>query len=233
LKGKAHVYIGFGENGGMKLVLRIGGSVLIPAEIDEDVLQSLVREISKIRKEHDIFVVVGGGRTARRYITAARGYEVSEDFLDKLGILSSRLNALLLATCLRDAELVENFHEVLHAKGLPVLGGTTPGQTTDTVAALLAELVRADLLVKVTNVDGVYTADPRKDVTARKVSKMKFNELEEFSKREFEAGLSSVIDPVAAEVISRNRLKVFVVGKEDMEDLGNVIRGRHSGTVVG
>jgi uridylate kinase len=233
LKGKAHIYIGFGGNGGMKLVLRIGGSVLIPAEIDEDVLRALVREISKVRKDHEVFVVVGGGRTARRYIEAARGHEVSEDFLDELGILSSRLNALLLVTCLRDAELVENFHEVLHAKGLPILGGTTPGQTTDTVAALLAELVRADLLIKVTNVDGVYTADPKKDVTAEKISKMKFKELEEFSRREFKAGLSSVIDPVAAEVISRNRLKVFVIGKRDMEDLANAMKGRHSGTVIG
>ena len=217
----------------MKVVVRIGGSVLIPAEIDEKVLQVIVREISKVSKEHELFVVVGGGRTARKYIEAAREYGIDENSLDWLGILSSRLNALLLVTCLKDAELVENFHEVLHAKNLPVLGGTTPGQTTDTVAALLAELVRADLLVKVSNVDGVYTADPKVDATAKKIRKMKFKNLEKLCSKEFEAGISSVIDPVAAEIISRNRLKVFVIGKEDMEDLTGVIKGDHSGTVIG
>ena len=212
--------------------MRIGGSVLIPAEIDRQVLHTLVREIDRLKKDHDVFIVVGGGRTARKYIEAAREYSGKEASLDLLGILSSRLNALLLATCLKDAELVENFHEVIHAKKLPVLGGTTPGQTTDTVAALLAELVRADLLVKVTDVDGVYTADPKKDATAKKIAKLSFKNLEKLCDKEFKAGISSVIDPVAAEIISKNRLKVVVIGKEDMEDLVSVIKGNHSGTVI-
>lgn len=217
----------------MRLVLRIGGSVLIPTEIDTEVLHILVREVTAVRKEHDVFIVVGGGKTARTYIEAARTYEGEEMSLDLLGILSSRLNALLLATCLKDAELVENFHEVLHAKGLPVLGGTTPGQTTDTVAALLAELVRADLLVKVTNVDGVYTADPKIDPEAKKIRKLRFKELKKLCNKEVTAGLSSVIDPVAAAIISKNKLKVVVIGKKDMADLTSVIKGKHSGTVIG
>lgn len=217
----------------MRLVLRIGGSILIPAEIDTDVLRVLVREIEKVRKGCELFVVVGGGRTARTYIHAAREYQDSEASLDLLGIRASRLNALLLVTCVEDAELVENFHEVLHAKGLPVLGGTQPGQTTDTVAALLAELVRADLLVKVTNVDGVYTSDPEVDPAAEKISKMSFEQLEMLCNKEFEAGISSVIDPVAAEIISKNRLKVTVIGKGDMQDLSRVLQGDHSGTTIG
>ncbi|KYK35077.1 MAG: UMP kinase [Theionarchaea archaeon] len=216
----------------MRLVLRIGGSVLIPTEIDRQVLHTLVREIDRLKKDHDVFIVVGGGRTARKYIEAAREYSGEEASLDLLGILSSHLNALLLATCLKDAELVENFHEVIHAKKLPVLGGTTPGQTTDTVAALLAELVRADLLIKVTDVDGIYTADPKKDATAKKIAKLSFKNLKKLCSKEFKAGISSVIDPVAAEIISKNKLKVVVIGKEDMEDLVSVIKGNHSGTVI-
>ena len=217
----------------MRLVMRVGGSILIPSEIDERVLQVLVREVTLLREDHDVFVVVGGGRTARKYIEVAREYKVKEASLDLLGILASRLNALLLVTCMKDAQLVENFHEVLHAKGLPILGGTTPGQTTDTVAALLAELVRADLLVKITNVDGVYTADPKKDPHAEKIQKMSFKDLKKLCNKEFKAGISSVIDPVAAEIISKNQLKTTVIGKRDMEDLTKVIEGNHSGTVIG
>lgn len=213
-------------------MLRIGGSVLIPSDIDEQVLHILVREIGKVRKENKVYVVVGGGRIARQYITTARSYGVPESLLDGLGILSSRLNALLIAVCLKDAALVEDFHDVVQVKGLPVLGGTSPGQTTDTVAALLAELVKADLLIKVTNVDGIYTKDP-KNADAEKMVTMSFEELKMFSKKEFEAGISSVIDPVAAEIIAQNRLKMVVIGKEDVEDLAGVIQGDHSGTVIG
>jgi uridylate kinase len=215
----------------MKLVLRIGGSVLVPAEIDTGVLQVLVREINRLRG-HELFIVVGGGKTARKYIEAAREYEVEESSLDLLGILSSRLNALLLATCLKDAELVEDFHQVLHARKLPILGGTTPGQTTDTVAALLAELVKADLLIKVTNVDGVYTADPKVDLKAEKIQRLTFKELKKLCSKEFKAGLSSVIDPVAAEIILKNKIRVVVIGRKDMNDLVKVIHGDHSGTVI-
>jgi uridylate kinase len=216
----------------MKVVLRIGGSVLIPSEIDREVLAVLVDQVERIRLTHGVFLVVGGGKTARRYITAARDYHVTEEILDNLGILSSQLNALLLATCISKAELVRDIQEAIHARGLPVLGGTTPGQTTDTVAALLAEAVNAEIMVKVTNVGGIFTADPVKDVTAKKISKMSFKQLKSFSDKEFEAGISSVIDPVAAAIISRNNLKTIVIGAEDMKDLERVLKGNHSGTVI-
>jgi uridylate kinase len=217
----------------MKIVLRIGGSVLVPSEIDTPFLRMVVKEIGKMQTHHDLYIVVGGGKTARKYIQAAREFEPSDTILDELGILSSRLNALLLSTCLPEGELVQNFHEVLHARGLPVLGGTTPGQTTDTVAALLAELVQADMLIKVSNVDGIYTADPHRDPTAQKLPTMDFKDLKKLLERDFKAGISSIIDPVAAEIISKNRLKVIVIGKGDMTDVLKVVSGDHSGTTIG
>lgn len=215
------------------MVLRIGGSVLVPSEIDEGVLAALVAQVEKARSVHSLFLVVGGGRTARRYITAARTYNTTDEVLDTLGILSSQLNALLLATCIGGAELVRDIHEAIHARGLPILGGTTPGQTTDTVAALLAEVVNAEIMVKVTHVGGIFTADPARDPGAKKISKMSFSQLESFSREEFKAGISSVIDPVAAAIISQNNLKTVVIGVEDMKDLEKVLTGDHSGTIVG
>ncbi len=215
----------------MKIVVRIGGSVLVPEDIDREVLKVIVREVLKMREKNELFIVVGGGRTARKYIDAAREYGISENSLDRLGIFSSQLNALLLATCLKDAEVVK-FEEVSSVKGIPVMGGTAPGQTTDTVAALLAESVGADVMVKVTDVDGVYTADPKTDKNAKKIHRMSFDELGKFCQKRFEAGISSVIDPVAAGIICRNRLKVVVIGKNDMEDLEKVTKGDHSGTMI-
>ncbi|MGD2248934.1 MAG: UMP kinase [Candidatus Methanofastidiosia archaeon] len=217
----------------MRIVLRIGGSIVVPHDIDVDVLHTLIQQMSILKKQHEIYVVVGGGKTARNYITAARQYSDNENVLDELGISASRLNALLLCICVKDAQVVTNIHEALHSKPIPVLGGTTPGQTTDTVAALLAEVVKADMMIKVTNVNGIYTDDPNKVETAQKIDSMSFKELETFSQKEFEAGISSVIDPVAAKIIAQNTLKVVVIGKEDMKDLLQVVKGNHQGTVIG
>jgi uridylate kinase len=216
----------------MRIVLRIGGSIVVPNDIDVSVLGILIQQITMLKKQHTVYVVVGGGKTARNYITAARQYIDNENVLDELGISASRLNALLLSVCVKDAQVVTNIHEALHAKTLPVLGGTTSGQTTDTVAALLAEVVKADMMIKVSNVNGIYTDDPNKVETAQKVDTMSFKELERFSQKEFEAGISSIIDPVAAKIIARNKLQVVVIGKEDMKDLLQVVEGNHQGTVI-
>lgn len=216
----------------MRIVLRIGGSILVPGDIDSTVLDILVKQIKKVKKQHDLYVVVGGGRTARMYIKAARPYIDNEDALDNLGILASKMNALLLSICMGNAQMVGNVHEVLHAKALPVLGGTTPGQTTDTVAALLAEAVEADMMIKISNVDGIYTDDPNKVQSAQKIDTMSFEELENFAQKDFEAGISSVIDPVAAKIIAKNKLPVIVIGKEDMKDLIQVLQGNHTGTEI-
>jgi uridylate kinase len=101
------------------------------------------------------------------------------------------------------------------------------------VAALLAELVQADMLIKVSNVDGIYTADPHRDPTAQKLPTMDFKDLKKLLERDFKAGISSIIDPVAAEIISKNRLKVIVIGKGDMTDVLKVVSGDHSGTTIG
>lgn len=217
----------------MKVVLRVGGSLLVPGDIDRDVVGVLVREITTARREHDICVVVGGGKIARKYISVAREYNPSERSLDELGILSSRLNALLLALCIKEAELLSDVAAQQERGKTPVMGGTVPGQTTDAVAASWAKEVRADVLVKVTDVEGIYTDDPKKNANARKIPKMSYEDLEAFTRKSYEAGLSSIIDPVAAGIIIAERLKVYVVGRKDMEDLTRVIRGEHTGTVIG
>jgi uridylate kinase len=87
-------------------------------------------------------------------------------------------------------------------------------------------------MIKVSNVNGIYTDDPNKVETAQKIDTMSFKELERFSQKEFEAGISSIIDPVAAKIIARNKLQVVVIGKEDMKDLLQVVEGNHQGTVI-
>ena len=114
------------------------------------------------------------------------------------------------------------------------MGGNYPGHTTDAVAAMLAERVGAERLVIATNVDGVYTDDPRKDPDAVKLDRVTADELVKITMRgEAGAGSNSVVDPLASKIIKRSRMPTFVVDGRDLEALESAIRGEgKKGTVI-
>ena len=93
-----------------------------------------------------------------------------------------------------------------------VLGGMAPGQTTDAVAALLAEYVGADRLIVATSVEGVYSADPEIDPGAKKFDKMTAKDLVRLAmETEMKAGSRSPVDPLAAKILERSRIPAAVV----------------------
>lgn len=103
------------------------------------------------------------------------------------------------------------------------MGGTVPGHTTDAVAAVLAEYIDADLLVYATNVDGVYTKDPKKG-DARRFEEMSSDELMEIAIQDKrKAGGSAVIDFLAARFIERSNIKTLVLDGSDPEKVFNAV----------
>jgi uridylate kinase len=97
------------------------------------------------------------------------------------------------------------------------MGGTVPGHTTDAVAAVLAEYVRADALVLCKDVAGVFSADPKRDKRARLIPRLTGERLVELvSRAEAVAGVSAVTDLLAAKVIERSSMRAYVVdGREE------------------
>lgn len=135
-------------------------------------------------------VVVGGGISARNYIDAAGALNASKGLQDHLGVLVSRLNARVFVEALREADVdawreppesLQGVAVALSVKRVVVLGGLQPGQSTTAVAALCAEYCRATRVIYSTNVDGVYTADPSKDDTAKKLVKVSYAKLRELT----------------------------------------------------
>lgn len=114
------------------------------------------------------------------------------------------------------------------------MGGTHPGHTTDAVAAMAAERVRATRLVIGTNVDSVYDDDPKKNPAARPLRIVHGDKLIEISfKMPPEAGSAGVVDPLAARLISRSRIKTSVVNGRNLVALENAILGKEfEGTIV-
>ena len=224
----------------MRVVVSIGGSVLAP-DLDETVVQGHANAIEKlIAAGVDLGVVVGGGSVARDYIEAARDLGANEIALDDIGIGVTRLNARLLIAALSENAApapVESYQgglEAMRRGDVPILGGVTPGQTTDAVSAALAEYVEADLLVYATSVPGVFTADPAEDESARHIESMTPRELVDvIVDTELVAGSSAPVDLLAAKLVERSGMRTIVLDGTDPDRLvAAVLRGEHDGTDV-
>ncbi len=223
------------------VVVSLGGSVLAPGQPDAAFVRKLAAELQSIAKTHRLFVVTGGGGIARAYIEAGRALGAPEVFLDRLGIKVTRLNARILMAALGAVDADEMPHTIEEAAtvgkagNLVVMGGTTPGHTTDAVAAELARAVGATRVVNATSVDGVYTADPAKDPAAKRLDRLTHKELIKLvGEGHTKAGPSIVFDPRAARIVAEAGITVAVVNGRDIEALRNAILGKpFPGTLVG
>ena len=224
----------------MRVVVSIGGSVLAP-DLDESVVREHAAAIDELLEAGvSMGLVVGGGGVAREYIRAARALGENEIALDDMGIAVTRLNARLLIAALGEAaapapvETYEAGLEAMRRGDVPVLGGVTPGQTTDAVAAALAEYAEADLLVFATSVPGVFTADPNEDDDAEHIASMSASELVDvIVDTELVAGSSAPVDLLAAKLIERSGMRSIVLdGTDPHRIVDAILRGDHEGTDV-
>jgi uridylate kinase len=114
------------------------------------------------------------------------------------------------------------------------MGGITPAQTTDAVSAVLAESVGASLLINATSIDGIYSADPKKDAAAVRYEHLTPQELLDIITRSrLDAGANIVLDIVAGKVIERSGIPLLVLDGRDPENLYRaIVEGACAGTVV-
>ena len=209
----------------MKIVVTIGGSILIQ-ESDYKKFKEYAEVISQMNTEHELYVVVGGGKTAREYIEIARGLGASEALCDEVGIDVTRLNARLLITALGDSaypKVPHNFSQALEyaeSGKLVVMGGTEPAHSTDAVGSILAEFVSADLLINATSVDGLYDKDPKKHADAVKIKEITASDMIElFSSKDTKAGTYEFFDNTAIGIIKRSKIKTLIVNGNQPENI--------------
>nr|QNO51716.1 uridylate kinase [Methanosarcinales archaeon ANME-1 ERB6] len=220
----------------MKVVISLSGIFFE----DATRVKQIAEVLEEIAKSYGLYIVTGGGKIARERIKIARELGANETICDYIGIALTRVNAKLLISALRSAhpEPFSAYNEVAGAglgeeARISVMGGVSPGYTTDAVAAILAEYVNADLFIDVTSVDGVYDADPRRYPEAKKYDKLTAKELVALTaKEELKAGSRIVIDPVAAKIIERSGIKTIVIDGSNPRDILNAVQGKHHGTVI-
>ena len=223
----------------MRLVLRIGGSVVAspinPALINEYV--DLLKDLK--RQGHEVAVVVGGGALARELIGIAKDLGLDEKPQDEVAISVSRIFAQLFEgklwelSCGRVPITVEEAVECLDKGKVMVMGGLKPGMTTDTVAALVAERIEADLFIKATDQEGIYDKDPKKHADAVKLKRLSFDDLPRvFAEDRHKAGLHQILDPEAVKILKNKRVRVVVVNGFKPENVLAAVKGEKVGTLI-
>ncbi len=223
----------------MRIVLRIGGSV-VASPINTELLKKYANIVRKLKKQnHEIAVVIGGGSLAREFILLAKKLGLEMQTQDEIAISVSRLFAqLFLETlgnlaCKKVASTLEDVAICLSDNKIVVMGGLKPGITTDAVAALVAEHVNSELLVKGTDQEGIYTKDPRKYSDAIKLDHLSFDDLQSvLSESQHKAGMHQIIDPEAVKILKRKRVKLFVVNGFKPKNILLAVQGERVGTVV-
>jgi len=223
----------------MRLVVRIGGSV-VASPVNTELMSKYADLLKTVKSQsHEVAVVLGGGALAREFIGIARNLGLDMQAQDEVAISVSRLFAQLFlkklgdAGCSKVALTLDDAAECLREGKIVVMGGLKPGITTDAVAALVAERVNADLLVKGTDQDGVYDKDPRKHADAVKLDRLSFDDLPKiFEESVHKAGMHQIIDPEAVKVLKRRRLKLIVVNGFKPENILAAVKGENVGTVI-
>ena len=230
-----------------RVALKLSGEAFADPElgygIDPKTIQAVAGEIAGVHAEgHSIAMVVGGGNIFRGLSAAASGMDRAN--ADYMGMLATVINALALRDALeafgcetrvQSAIKIEQVAEpyirlraIRHLeKGRAVIfaGGTgNPYFTTDTTVALRAAEIGADLVLKATRVDGVYSADPEKDPTAEMFEQLTYMDV-------LEKGLR-VMDATAITMCMENDLPIRVFNITVPGNIARAVRGEPVGTLV-
>lgn len=229
-----------------RVVLKLSGEVLQGRQgfgIDPQEVRSIAEQIREISEFNvQVALVIGGGNILRGQSVAEQGMDRST--ADYMGMLATVINAMALQdaleklgvhtrvlTAIAMQQIAEPYirrRAIRHLeKGRVVIfaGGTgNPYFTTDTTAALRAIEINADVILKATKVDGVYTADPKIDHNAKKYDKLKY--IEVIKKR------LKVMDTTAISLCMDNRLPIVVFNLLKRGNIKKVILGENIGTRV-
>ena len=216
------------------IIISVGGSMIVPGEIDTAFLSSFKTLIEKeIANGRSFVIIAGGGKTARKYMDAARAVaDLTPDDVDWLGIHATRLNGHLLRAIFRDHAhpvMITNPDDILDLKKdtpLIIAAGYRPGASTDLRAVQIAHRRGATKVINLSNIDHVYTADPKKDPSATPIETISWSDFRKLIPAEWDPGLSSPFDPVAAREAEAHGIEVAIINGAKQGELANCIEGK-------
>lgn len=224
------------------IVMSVGGSLIVPDSIDTSFLTALKAFVTDQTTNHGrrFVMIAGGGRTARNYQDAAAAVtQLTSDDLDWMGIHATRLNGHLLRTVFRDIAhpvMLTNPDDVQDVPGTPaviVASGYRPGCSTDLRAVQIAGLLGATKVINLSNIDYVYTADPRTNPEATAIKTSTWAEFRALIPSDWDPGMSAPFDPIAAKAADESGIEVAIINGLKPDALADYLAGEaFVGTVI-
>ena len=222
------------------VIISLGGSLIIPKEIDHRFLAKFKKTMRKNYKKHKFVIVCGGGAIARKYISLLKKQGKSKKEQALAGIRACRMNAKLMMQLFEQEsnsdlpKSIKEIHNLIKKNNIIFSGALryNPKETSDGAAAKLAQAFKTDF-INMSNVLGLYTSDPLKNKKAKFISNISWKDFEKMANKiKYYTGQHFVLDQNAAKIIKKHKIKTYLIGK-NTKNLQNLLNGKKfKGTVI-
>lgn len=215
------------------IVLSLGGSLIIPDEIDVSYLKKFREVIRRNSRKYKFIIVCGGGSVARKYIYALREIGINEILQSMAGISATRTNARFMSYFFNQnpwkgiPQRMEEIHGYLKKQDIVFCGALEykPNQTSDSTSAQIAGHFKTNF-INLTNVSGLYDKNPKKFKNAKFIPEISWKEFDRLAnKMKYKPGQHFVLDQTASKIIMKNKITTYIIG-QNAKQLDNLLNGR-------
>ena len=232
----------------MTKILSVGGSIIAPDKPDSVFLSEFVTMCKKwldSDKQNRLILVAGGGAPARVYqngfkeVCEKTGASFDANAADWIGIMATRINAQLLKACFgsyckNDVVYNPTVEDLKFDGQVLVASGWKPGFSTDTDAVYLGEKFDAKTIVNLSNIEKVYTDDPRKNPDAKPLDTISWADFRKMVGDEWTPGKNCPFDPIASKKASELGMKVICAGGKNISNIQAILEDKeYFGTTIG
>ncbi|MBU3925027.1 UMP kinase [Patescibacteria group bacterium] len=213
-------------------VLSVGGSLIVPNEVDAEFLKKFRALVLKKIKEGDKFVIMcGGGKINSKYNEAARKITaISDADLDWIGIYASRLNAQLMRALFGDLAhreiIIDPTKKIKTAKPIIIGAGYKPGWSTDYDAVMIAKVSGAKTVINLSNIDCAYTDDPKTNPEAKPIKNISWKDFRKIVGNVWKPRMNKPFDPIASKLAQICKIKVIIMNGRNIKNFENCLEGK-------
>jgi len=225
------------------IVLSLGGSLIVPNELNLKYLKEFKKAISKNTNKFKFIIVCGGGSTARKYIRGLDGIKSKNKKILQafLGIDSTRLNSRFVQYFFfndpkrKIISTMKTLKREIKKKDVIFWYGTfeyEPKKTSDSAAAEVATKFKA-IFVNLTNVDGLFDKNPKRFKDSKLISKISWADFyKKANELKYKPGQHFILDQTASKIIMENKIPTYILG-QSMKNLNNFLKGKKfKGTTI-
>jgi uridylate kinase len=222
------------------MIISLGGSLIVPNEIDTKFLKKFKSVILKNSKNYKFIIVCGGGSIARKYISALREINQNETKQSYAGISATRMNARFMNYFFGIdpkygiPHTTKTLEEYIKKQNVVFIGALEykPNQTSDSTSAQLAKHFKTEF-INLTNVPGLHDKNPKEHKDAKFIPKITWKEFDKMaSKITFKPGQHFVLDQTASKIILKNKITTYILG-QDTKQLDNLLNNKpFKGTII-